>query len=188
MKFNLLTVKEIVKLTADAVQISFDVPEELHEEYNFLPGQYITLNINGERRDYSLCESPKDKKWSIGVKSQPNGKISSYLVNELKVGDQLEVSTPSGRFSIPTKPNEKRTLLAFTAGSGITPIMSMLEFTLQTEEWVNFHIFYVNRDENSIMFKERLTELKQKYPNNVFIHHFYTRQDQENFIYNGRID
>ena len=84
MKFNLLTVKEIVKLTADAVQISFYVPEELHEEYNFLPGQYITLNINGERRDYSLCESPNDKKWSIGVKSQPNGKISSYLANELK--------------------------------------------------------------------------------------------------------
>ena len=188
MKFNLLTVKDIVKLTDDAVQISFEVPENLQADYTFLPGQYITLNINGERRDYSLCVSPNDKKWSIGVKSQPNGKISSYLANELKVGDQIEVSTPAGRFSIPTKPNEKRTLLAFTAGSGITPIMSMLEFTLQTEEWVNFHIFYVNRDENSIMFKERLTELKQQYPNNVFVHHFYTRQDQENFIYNGRID
>ena len=188
MKFNLLTVKDIVKLTDDAVQISFEVPENLQADYTFLPGQYITLNINGERRDYSLCVSPNDKKWSIGVKSQPNGKISSYLANELKVGDQIEVSTPAGRFSIPTKPNEKRTLLAFTAGSGITPIMSMLEFTLQTEEWVNFHIFYVNKDENSIMFKERLTELKQQYPNNVFIHHFYTRQDQENFIYNGRID
>lgn len=188
MKFNLLTVKDIVKLTDDAVQISFEIPEDLHADYTFLPGQYITLNINGERRDYSLCVSPNDKKWSIGVKSQPNGKISSYLANELKVGDQLEVSTPAGRFSIPTRPNEKRTLLAFTAGSGITPIMSMLEYTLQTEEWVNFHIFYVNRDENSVMFKERLEELQQQYPENVFVHHFYTRQEQENFIYNGRID
>jgi ring-1,2-phenylacetyl-CoA epoxidase subunit PaaE len=188
MKFNLLAVKEIIKLTADSVQITFEVPEELQAAYNYLPGQYITLDINGERRDYSLCVSPLNKEWSIGVKVQPNGKISNYLFENLKVGDQVKVSTPSGRFTIPTKPNEKRTLLAFTAGSGITPIMSMLEYTLQTEEWVNFHVFYVNKDENSVMFKDRLTELKQHYPNNVFVHNFYTRQDQENFIYNGRID
>lgn len=188
MKFNLLTVNEVKKLTNDSVQISFDIPEELQNDYNFLPGQYITLNVDGNRRDYSLCVSPKDKKWSIGVKAQPNGKVSTYLFNDVKVGDQLEVATPDGRFTIPSKPNEKRTLLAFTAGSGITPIMSMLEYTLQTEEWVNFHVFYVNKDENSVMFKDRLTELKQQYTNNVFIHYFYTKQDQENFIYNGRID
>ena len=134
MKFHLLKIKAIQKLTNDSVQITFDVPTVLHDEFSFLPGQYITLDINGERRDYSICESPLNKEWSIGVKAMEGGKISTYLVNELKVGDELKVSTPNGRFTIPSKPNEKRTLIAFTAGSGITPIMSMAEFTLQTEE------------------------------------------------------
>lgn len=188
MKFHLLKIKTIKRLTADSVQITFDVPTELHEDFSFLPGQFITLDIDGERRDYSICESPLNKEWSIGVKAMPNGKISSYLVNELKVGDELKVSTPKGRFSIPSKPNEKRTLIAFTAGSGITPIMSMAEFTLQTEQWVNFHIFFVNKYSNSVMFKDKLAELKDKYGDNLIVHHFYTQEEQENFIFNGRID
>ena len=188
MKFHLLKIKTILRLTADSVQITFDVPSELHEEFSFLPGQYITLDINGERRDYSICESPLNKEWSIGVKAMEGGKISNYLVNDLKEGDELKVSTPNGRFTIPTKPNEKRTLIAFTAGSGITPIMSMAEFTLQTEEWVNFHIFYVNKNSQSVMFNEKLTNLKSKYPKNLHVHHFYTQEEQENFIFNGRID
>ena len=188
MKFHLLKIKTIQRLTADSVQITFDVPSELHEEFSFLPGQYITLDINGERRDYSICESPLNKEWSIGVKAMEGGKISNYLVNDLKEGDELKVSTPNGRFTIPTKPNEKRTLIAFTAGSGITPIMSMAEFTLQTEEWVNFHIFYVNKNSQSVMFNEKLANLKSKYPKNLHVHHFYTQEEQENFIFNGRID
>ena len=188
MKFHLLKIKSIQRLTADSVQITFDVPAALHEEYSFLPGQYITLDINGERRDYSICESPLNKEWSIGVKAIEGGKISNYLVNDLSVGDELKVSTPNGRFTIPSKPNEKRTLIAFTAGSGITPIISMAEYTLQTEEWVNFHIFYVNKDANSVMFSEKLDLLKSQYGDRLMVHLFYTQQEQENFIYNGRID
>ena len=188
MKFHLLKIKSIQRLTADSAQITFDVPAALHEEYSFLPGQYITLDINGERRDYSICESPLNKEWSIGVKAIEGGKISNYLVNDLSVGDELKVSTPNGRFTIPSKPNEKRTLIAFTAGSGITPIMSMAEYTLQTEEWVNFHIFYVNKDANSVMFSEKLDLLKSQYGDRLMVHLFYTQQEQENFIYNGRID
>jgi len=188
MKFHLLKIKAITRLTNDAVKITFDVPNALQEEFAFLPGQYITLDVDGQRRDYSICESPKNNEWSIGVKAMEGGKISTYLVNELKVGDELKVSTPNGRFTIPSKPNEKRTLIAFTAGSGITPIMSMAEYTLQTEEWVNFNIFYVNKNEDSVMFKDKLAELKAKYPNNLNVYHFYTQQEQENFIFNGRID
>jgi len=188
MKFHLLKIKAIQRLTNDAAQITFDVPTALHNEFSFLPGQYITLDIDGERRDYSICESPLNKEWSIGVKAMQGGKISNYLVNDLKVGDELKVSTPNGRFTIPSKPNEKRTLIAFTAGSGITPIMSMAEYTLQTEEWVNFHIFYVNKDSNSVMFNEKLDLLKSKYGERLNIHLFFTQQEQENFIYNGRID
>lgn len=188
MKFHLLKIKSIQRLTADSAQITFDVPTALHEEFSFLPGQYITLDINGERRDYSICESPLNKEWSIGVKAIEGGKISNYLVHDLKVGDELKVSTPNGRFTIPSKPNEKRTLIAFTAGSGITPIMSMAEYTLQTEEWVNFHIFYVNKDANSVMFNEKLDLLKSQYGDRLMVHLFFTQQEQENFIYNGRID
>ena len=188
MKFHLLKIKAISQLTEDAVQITFDIPENLKEDFKFLPGQYITLDIDGERRDYSICESPLNNEWSIGVKAMQGGKISTFLVNELKVGDELKVSTPNGRFTIPSKPNEKRTLIAFTAGSGITPIMSMAEYTLQTEEWVNFNIFYVNKNENSVMFQEKLADLKAKYPNNLNVYNFYTAQYQENFIFNGRID
>ena len=188
MKFHLLKIKAIQKLTADSVQITFDVPTELQEEFSFTAGQYITLDIDGDRRDYSICESPLNKEWSIGVKAMQGGKISTYLVNDLKVGDELKVSTPNGRFTIPSKPNEKRTLLAFTAGSGITPIMSMAEFTLQTEEWVNFHIFYVNSSSQTVMFAEKLAALKAQYGDRLILHNFYTKEDQENFIYNGRID
>ncbi|WP_322969999.1 2Fe-2S iron-sulfur cluster-binding protein [Faecalibacter sp. LW9] len=188
MKFHLLKIKAIHRLTADSVQITFDVPTVLHEEFSFVPGQYITLDIDGTRRDYSICESPNNKEWSIGVKAMEGGKISTYLVNDLKVGDELKVSTPNGRFTIPSKPNEKRTLIAFTAGSGITPIMAMAEYTLQTEEWVNFHIFYVNKNSQSVMFQDKLNDLSAKYPQNLHVHHFYTQEDQENFIYNGRID
>jgi len=188
MKFHLLRIKAIHRLTADSVQITFDVPTELHEDFSFTAGQYITLDIDGERRDYSICESPLNKEWSIGVKAMQGGKISTYLVNDLQVGDQLKVSTPNGRFTIPSKPNEKRTLLSFTAGSGITPIIAMAEFTLQTEEWVNFNIFYVNKDENSVIFKDKIAALQQQFPNRLHVYNFYTAQDQENFIFNGRID
>lgn len=188
MKFYSLVVKSIKRLTANAVEITFDVPENLHSEFAYKAGQYVTLKINGERRDYSLCQSPLNHEWSIGVKEMEFGNISKYLNNDLSVGDVVEVSNPHGKFTIPSKPNEKRTLIAFTGGSGITPIMSVLEYTLQTEEWVNFHIFYVNKNEDSIMFGERIGQLKEQYPQQVFVHHFYTKQDQDNFIYNGRID
>ncbi len=188
MNFNLLTIKDKKQLTDDSVQLFFDVPADLQEAYSYQAGQYITLEINGERRDYSLCSSPNNQEWSIAVKATEKGKVSNFLVNEIKIGDQLNVSTPNGRFVIPSKPNEKRTLLAFAAGSGITPIMSILEYTLQTEEWVNFYLFYGNRSANSVMFNERLNELKLKYPSQLHVFHFYTNDTQEDWLFNGRID
>ena len=188
MEFHFLKIKAILRLTEGSVKITFDVPTELQDKYSFLPGQYITLDFDGERRDYSICESPLNKEWSIGVKAMEGGKYSNYLVNEAKVGDEIKVSTPNGRFTIPSKPNEKRTLLAFTAGSGITPIMSIAEYTLQTEEWVNFNIFYVNKNSERVMFKDKLAELQEKYPNRLNVYNFYTKEEQENFIFNGRID
>lgn len=189
MDFHSLQVAYIRNLTKNSVQITFDVPEHLKKEFlSFTAGQYITLNINGTRRDYSICSSPNDGELTIGVKAVKNGFISKYLTTELKVGDTLEVSTPNGRFGIPSKPNEKRTILAFAAGSGITPILSVLKFTLQTEEWVNFYLFYSNKTPDSAMYYEELKALKEQYPNNFHLHFVFTEHKMDNFLFEGRLN
>ena len=188
MAFHSLQVASIRNLTQDSVQITFDVPDDLKSEFKFLSGQYITLDINGVRRDYSLCSSPLDDEWSIGVKAMEDGIISRFLTTELKIGDTLQVSTPNGRFGIPSKPNEKRTLLAFAAGSGITPILSIIKYTLQTEEWVNFYLFYSNKSPENVMFLEEMKALKEQYPDNFHPHLFYTQHKVEDWLFEGRLD
>lgn len=188
MAFHPLQVASIRNLTPDSVQITFDVPGYLKKEFYFTSGQYITLDINGVRRDYSLCSSPLDDEWSIGVKAMKDGNISRYLTTELKIGDTLQVSTPNGRFGIPTKPNEKRTLLAFAAGSGITPILSIIKYTLHTEEWVNFYLFYSNKNPESVMFLEEMKALKEQYPDNFHPHLFYTQHKVEDWLFEGRLN
>lgn len=188
MAFHSLQVASVRNLTTDSVQITFDVPDHLKKEFKFVSGQYITLDINGLRRDYSLCSSPLDDEWSIGVKAVAEGNISRYLTKELKIGDTLQVSIPNGRFGIPTKPNEKRTLLAFAAGSGITPILSIIKYTLQTEEWVNFYLFYSNKSPESVMFLEEMKALKEQFPKNFHPHLFYTQHKLEDWLFEGRLD
>lgn len=189
MEFHPLKVAYIRNLTKKSVQITFDIPEEYKKEYlNFKAGQYLTLDLKGTRRDYSICSSPLDGELTIGVKGVKNGFISKYLTEELKIGVELMVSTPNGRFGIPSKPNEKRTILAFAAGSGITPILSILKYTLQTEEWVNFYLFYSNKTPDSTMFLEELKALQEQYPNNLHLHFIYTQHQMDNWLYEGRLD
>lgn len=188
MDFHELRVSEIKPLTASAVEIIFEIPDSVKPLYQFKSGQYITLEIDGKRRDYSLCSNPLDNQWSIGVKSVEGGDISNYLTKKLKTGDTLQVSVPNGKFGIPTKPDEKRTLLAFAAGSGITPILSILKYTLATEKWVNFYLFYSNKNPDSTMFLKELEELKIHYPKNFFLHHFYTNHKLDNWFFEGRLD
>jgi len=188
MEFHPLKVVSVKNLTKDSVQITFDVPDDLKPEFGFTSGQYITLDIDGTRRDYSLCSNPLEEEWSIGVKAIKNGKISRYLTQDLKTGDIVKVSTPNGRFGIPGKPNEKRTLLAFAAGSGITPILSIIRYTLQTEEWVNFYLFYSNKNPEMVMFMEEIKALKKQYPDNFHLHLFYTGHKLEDWLFEGRLD
>lgn len=188
MTFHPLQVASVRNLTADSVQVTFDVPPHLRKEFQFISGQYITLDINGVRRDYSLCSSPLDVEWSIGVKAMRDGNISRYLTTELKIGDVLQVSTPNGKFGIPSKPSEKRTLLAFAAGSGITPILSIIKYTLQTEEWVNFYLFYSNKNPESVMFLEEIKALQEQYPEQFHPHLFYTQHRLEDWLFEGRLD
>ncbi|MFV0305656.1 MAG: 2Fe-2S iron-sulfur cluster-binding protein [Moheibacter sp.] len=188
MDFHKLQVKSLNKITPDSVEITFEIPVELKSKFQFKAGQYITLDIDGKRRDYSLCSSPLDDKWSIGIKAVANGNISKFLNLELKEGDFLNVSTPNGRFGIPSKPDEKRTILAFAAGSGITPILSIIKYTLQTEKWVNFYLFYSNKTPGDVMFKEEIERIQSENSLNFFPHLFYTQYKLPDWLFEGRLD
>lgn len=188
MKFTETAIIEIEQLTKDAVKIVFQAPNN----FTFHAGQFITLSLDlaGEnhRRDYSLCSSPLSHQMEIGVKKVTHGTVSKYLTQELKVGETLKVSEPHGRFGIPSKPNEKRTLVAFAAGSGITPILSILKFTLATEKDVTFHLFYSNQTMAQALFTKELQQLQTQYPDNLFIHWVLTQEKTENPLFHGRLD
>lgn len=188
MKFHTIKVESVERLSPKSVQINLEIPNELKSDFSFKAGQYVTIEMEGVRRDYSLCTSPLDDKWSIGVKEAPEGFVSRFLNRELKSGDFLKVSTPNGRFGIPSKPDEKRSIMAFAAGSGITPILSVMKYTLQTEEWVNFYLFYNNKTPEETMFHEELENLIKIYPKNLHVHYFYTEHKVQDWLYEGRID
>ena len=132
-QFHSLHIQSINKITAQSVAITFDVPESLKTNFKFIPGQYLTLKaeINDEdiRRDYSICSSPKSETLTVAIKAVENGKFSTHANNNLKVGDTLEVSEPNGRFIFEANTAKTRTIAAFAAGSGITPVLSIAKNT-----------------------------------------------------------
>lgn len=188
--FYSLIIKNLEKETEDCTLISFDVPEELKTKFKFRPGQHLTLKkkINGEdlRRSYSLCSSPIDNRWEVAVKQIPEGKFSSFVNHKLKVGDALEVMPPSGVFG--TQP-DKFTLkhyVFFAAGSGITPILSMIKTYLATEPNSKCQLFYLNKTAKSIIFKEKLEQIRNKYFGRFEIFYFLTQEQREVELFNGR--
>ena len=190
--FHKLKVKEITKSTDDCSIISFDIPDDLKETFKFKHGQYLTLetNINGEdvRRSYSLCSSPMDNEWKVGIKKVPNGKFSSFANDELHEGDQLDVMAPSGSFYVETDPSQARNYLAFAAGSGITPIVSIIKTHLATEPKSTFKLFYFNKTVASIILKEELESLKNQFMDRLEIFYFLSRQKRNISFLNGRLD
>jgi len=163
-KFHTLRVADIRRETADCVSIAFDVPHNLQSEYTYIQGQYLTLKIRlkGEeiRRSYSLCSSPTaEKEWRIAVKKVIQGKGSTYLNDELKVGDQMEVMTPMGNFYTPLEPSKKKRYVLFAGGSGITPMLSIIRTILKEEPQSTLHLIYGNKDEASTIFKKALEDI-----------------------------
>ena len=187
-EFHSLRVKEIVKETEDTVSLSFNVPENLKQAYVFTPGQYLTLKliINNEeqRRSYSICSSSAEN-ITVAVKKVENGLVSSYLNEVLKENDEMEVMTPEGNFILETDPNKKRKFVGFAAGSGITPIMSMIKQLSMDETETVFTLFYSNKMENDVIFKHQLDQLAGI---NLKINYIYTRQKLNNPLLEGRID
>ena len=186
-KFYSLKVKEIKRLTLDSVEIVFN--NKYPSDFSFKAGQYITLRkqINNEdvRRSYSLSSSPNSG-IEIGVKRIEKGLMSTFLTKELKVGDTLDVMPPTGNFYLDSS-KENKHYIAICAGSGITPILSMIRYITETEPNTYFTLIYGNRSRSSTMFAQELLELENNFQSQIFIHYIFSRENVSDFIY-GRID
>lgn len=191
-QFHKLRIKDIYKETSDCSVIEFEVPSRLEASFVFRQGQHLTLktDINGEdvRRSYSLCSSPMDKQWKVAVKQIPGGKFSTYANEELHIGDSLDVMEPSGTFGVSTAPKEAKNYLFFAAGSGITPVLSMIKAHLAAEPNATCKLFYVNKTAKSIIFKEALEQLRNTYFGRLEIYYFLTKEKRDIALFNGRFD
>ena len=190
--FYKLKVVDIHKVTQDCAVVSFEVPENIHEVFSYKQGQYLTLkhDINGEevRRSYSLCSSPLNKEWKIGVKKIEGGRFSTFVNDVLKIGDEIEVMPPDGKFYVEVDSTQKRKYAAFAAGSGITPIYSIIKTHLTAEPESSFKLFFVNQTTASIILKEELEALKNTFMDRFEIFYFLTKERRSVPLFNGRID
>ena len=191
-RFHPLTVAEVRRETPDCVSLSFSVPAELRERFRFTQGQHVILRaeIDGEelRRTYSICSAVDEGELRIAVKRQPHGRFSGWIHDHLRAGDRIDVMPPRGRFFVPLDPEAARTYVAFVAGSGITPVISILKTTLARESRSRFVLFYGNRDVGSIIFREELEDLKNRYMTRFALHHVLSAEVSDVMeLFSGRI-
>lgn len=197
-EFHRLAVAELRRETPDAVSVAFDVPASLRAAYRFTPGQYLTLRaaIGGEdlRRSYSICSGPDDGELRVAVKRVVGGVFSNWVNDALRAGDAIEVMTPMGRFGIDVQPGGGgqpgggQTYAMFAAGSGITPILSIVRTVLAREPASRVFVFFGNRDARSILFRDRLEDLKDRYLSRLSVFHVLSREQQYLAVLNGRLD
>lgn len=190
--FESLKIKNIKKETSNSVSIEFIIPSENTNDYSFKAGQFLTLkaNINGEdvRRSYSICSSPKSGELKVVVKQIPNGIFSTYANSQLKAGDILEVAKPSGTFFLETKSENKKKYVLIAAGSGITPIISILKTILLEEPSSSIDLFYGNKTQNQTIFKNELENLNSIYEGRLKLNFIYSEEKGESRFHTGRIE
>ncbi|AYN05852.1 MULTISPECIES: ferredoxin--NADP reductase [unclassified Flavobacterium] len=189
--FLKLIIKEVKRETAAAVSILFNVPEELKSNYTFVAGQYINLRLtldNKElRRAYSICSSPESGELRIAVKAVKNGVFSQFATTKLKAGDVLEVGKPEGKFTFEPDPERQKNYAAFVAGSGITPVLSILKSVLKSEPKSSFVLVYGNKTVEDTIFHQELHDLQLQYVGRLFVHYVFSQAKVENALF-GRID
>jgi ring-1,2-phenylacetyl-CoA epoxidase subunit PaaE len=189
--FYKLSIKEIIKETADAVSILFNVPEELKSYYTFVAGQYVNLKVtlDGQeiRRAYSICSSPKSGELRIAVKAIKNGFFSKFANEKLAVGNVIELGTPEGKFTFEPKAEHQKNYAAFVAGSGITPVFSILKTVLEEEPNSTFVLIYGNKSEKDTIFHNQLHDLQLQYVGRLFVQYVYSQSTGDNALL-GRID
>lgn len=190
--FHLLKVAKKDQETADSVSLVLEVPENYQAQYQFTQGQHLVMRamINGEevRRNYSICSGVDDGELRVGIKKIEGGLFSSYVNDELKAGESIEVMPPEGSFNTPLDANNRKHYLGFAAGSGITPILSILKSTLATEPNSEFTLVYGNKNVANIMFRETILGLKNQYPERFQFLNVLSREESEAEILNGRIN
>jgi len=190
--FHPLRVRAILPDTAEAVIVSFDVPEELRPVFGFTQGQYLTLRkeIAGQdlRRSYSICSGVDEGELRVGVRKVQGGVFSNWINEQLKPGDTVSVMAPQGRFFVPIAPDAQRHHLGIAGGSGITPILSIMKTVLAREPHSRFTLIYGNRKLRSTMFKEELDDLKDKYMSRLVIHHVFSDENAEMDIHMGVVN
>lgn len=188
-KFHSLTVSAIDKITPNAVAITFSIPAELKNAFSFKAGQYITIKHSKDgaeiRRAYSICSSPNSDTLTVGVKKVVDGTFSVFANEKLIVGTVLEVMPPEGLFII--EPEATNNYMAFAAGSGITPILSIVKATLEANTSSQFVLVYGNQSKEETMFSTEIEILKANYPNRFFIEYLYSRKQEEGARF-GRIE
>lgn len=186
-----LVISRIERNTADCVLVTFDVPDLLKDEYRFIQGQYLTLeaDIKGEkvRRSYSIC-SPVGGPLRVGIKKLAGGLFSTYANEVLRPGDTVNVDLPRGKFYVPVDSKRDRHLVFFAAGSGITPVFSLIKTYLEWEPHTTIQLFYVNKTVSSIVLKEELESLKNEYMQRLEINYLLTRQSRSIPLFDGRVD
>lgn len=189
--FYKLAIKEIIRETADAVSILFNVPEELQSNYSFVAGQYVNLKVtlDGQeiRRAYSICAAPQSGELRIAVKSVKNGFFSKFANEKLSVGNVIEVGTPEGKFTFEPKADRQKNYAAFVAGSGITPVFSIIKSVLEEEPNSTFVLVYGNKSEKDTIFHNALHDLQLQYVGRLFVQYVYSQSTADNALL-GRID
>ena len=191
-EFHALTVASVEPLTADSVAVTFDVPDDLLAAYEHTPGQHLIMRatIDGEdvRRSYSICSPAGTTSPRVGIKLLTGGAFSSFANKDLRAGDVLDVTPPKGEFTLTPSASSRNHYVAFAAGSGITPVMSMITSVLEREPQSMFTLIYGNRDGRSVMFLDDLDALKGAYPDRFVLLHILTRESHTIPLLEGRID
>ncbi|MGD1847849.1 MAG: FAD-binding oxidoreductase [Salibacteraceae bacterium] len=192
-QFHALTIQSLEREPANTTVIQFEIPEGLASDFHFLPGQYLTLSVevNGqeERRSYSLCSNPyAEQGHRVAVKVVAGGKVSTYLNQQVQVGDTIDVKVPEGRFVPEIQPNRAVTYGLWAGGSGITPILSILEAALSQEAQSRVVLVYANSTPEEVIFKNRLQHLQQQYGNRLKIANIYSQNGGKDALHAGRID
>lgn len=189
--FYKLNVKEVRRETPTSVSIAFNVPDELKPNYKFIAGQYVTLKITLDgteiRRAYSLCSSPDSGELRVAVKAVNNGAFSQLANKKLKAGDLIEVGTPEGNFTFEPNLDRQKNYAAFVAGSGITPVLSILQSVLSNEPKSTFVLVYGNKSPEETIFHQILHDLQLKYVGRFFVHYVYSQSKSDNALF-GRIE
>lgn len=191
-KFYPLTISDVKQETRDTIVVSFAVPAELQDTFSYQQGQHLTLRseINGEdlRRSYSICSAVQERQLRVAIKRAPGGLFSNWANESFVPGQRIEVMPPMGHFNVPLDVGNRKHYLAFAAGSGITPMMSIIKTTLLSEPHSHFTLVYANRASSSVIFKEELTDLKDAYLERFNVVYVMSREQQDVELFNGRID